>query len=190
MSVKRESTVHRFVSERKTQVAIEQTRFLNTVFLYSEFNASPGLLRATAGYCGLLQGICPPCQSRGWGICKFWAARGPRDRHLPTPNFWHARGFRYQNITTQRILLEKHADWLTSQGQEKIEEVCKGMFSILCMHFFMHCLLSQKYIAKSGAIDVNQRLYGYWIKFLWTLCEEHPFIFIKLFITVNFTAQY
>ena len=86
---------------------------------------------------GLLQGICPPCQSRGWGICKFWAARGPRARHLPTPNFWHARGFRYQNITTQRILLEKHADWLTSQGQEKIEEVCKGMFSILCMHFFI-----------------------------------------------------
>ena len=142
------------------------------------------------GYCGLLQGICQPCQSRGWGICKFWAARGPRARHLPTPNFWHARGFRYQNITTQRILLEKHADWLTSQGQEKIEEVCKGMFSILCMHFFMHCLLSQKYIEKSGAIDVNQRLYGYWIKFLWTLCEEHPFIFIKLFITVNFTAHY
>ena len=53
VSVQRESTVHRFVSERKTQVAIEQTRFLNTVFLYSEFNASPGLLRATAGYCGL-----------------------------------------------------------------------------------------------------------------------------------------
>ena len=50
MSVKRESTVYRFVSERKTQVVIEQTRFLNTVFLYSEFNASPGLLRATAGH--------------------------------------------------------------------------------------------------------------------------------------------
>ena len=26
---------------------------------------------------GLLQGICPPCQSRGWGICKFCAVRGP-----------------------------------------------------------------------------------------------------------------
>ena len=24
----------------------------------------------------LLQGICPPWQSRGWGICKFCAARG------------------------------------------------------------------------------------------------------------------
>ena len=28
--------------------------------------------------------------------------------------------------TTQRILLEKQADWLIFQGREKIEEVCKG----------------------------------------------------------------
>ena len=43
----------------------------------------------------------------------------------------------YQNITTQRILLEKQADWLICQGWEKIEEVCKGMFLISCMHFFI-----------------------------------------------------
>ena len=42
----------------------------------------------------------------------------------------------YQNITTQRILLEKQAYWLNCQGQEKIEEGCKDMLSILCMHFF------------------------------------------------------
>jgi len=47
----------------------------------------------------------------------------------------------------------KQADWLICQGQEKVEEVCKDMFSILCIH----CLSSQNYIAKSGAIDVNQR---------------------------------
>ena len=41
------------------------------------------------------------------------------------------------NITTQRILLEKQADWLICQGREKIKEVFKGMFSILCMHFFI-----------------------------------------------------
>ena len=36
-------------------------------------------------------------------------------------------------------LLEKQApaDWLICPGREKIEEVCKGMFSILCMHFFI-----------------------------------------------------
>ena len=27
---------------------------------------------------GPLQGICPPCQSRGWDICKFCTARGRR----------------------------------------------------------------------------------------------------------------
>ena len=43
----------------------------------------------------------------------------------------------YRRITTQRILLEKQADWLIFQGREKNEEVCKGMFSILCMHFFI-----------------------------------------------------
>ena len=41
------------------------------------------------------------------------------------------------NITTQRILLEKQAVWLIWQGWGKNEEVCKGMFSILCMHFFI-----------------------------------------------------
>ena len=45
---------------------------------------------------GLLRGICPPCQSWEWGICKFCAARG------------HSRAFdthavSYQNTTTQRI---------------------------------------------------------------------------------------
>ena len=54
----------------------------------------------------------------------------------------HSRAFdthaaSYQNITTQRILLRKKADWVICQGQEKIEEGCKGMFLILCMHFFI-----------------------------------------------------
>ena len=50
----------------------------------------------------------------------------------------HSRAFdmdavSYQNITTQRILLGKKADWLICQGQEKIEEGCRGMFLILCI---------------------------------------------------------
>ena len=104
---------------------------------------------------GLLQGICLHCQSRGWGICKFCAARGP--------GIWqpqgHSRAFdthavSYQNITTQRILLAKKADWLICQGQQKIEEGCKGMFLILCISSL---LVKPEYIAKSRAIDVNQR---------------------------------
>ena len=32
---------------------------------------------------GLLRALCTPCQYRGWGICKFYTARGVG--HLPTP---------------------------------------------------------------------------------------------------------
>ena len=35
-----------------------------------------------------------------------------------TPSFRHARGF-LSKYTTQRILLEKQADWLIFQGREK-----------------------------------------------------------------------
>ena len=69
---------------------------------------------------GLLRGIYPPCQSRGWGICKFCTARGPGICQPPG----HSRAFdthavSYQNITTQKVLLEKKkADWLICQGQE------------------------------------------------------------------------
>ena len=42
----------------------------------------------------------------------------------------------------------------------------------------------------SEAIDMNQRFFGYWIKFLLILFEEHSFLFIKLFIAVNFTVNY
>ena len=106
---------------------------------------------------GLLRGICSPCQSRGWGICKFCTSRGPG---ICQPLAFDTLAVSYQNITTQGILLEKQADWLICQGWEKIEEVCKGMVSILCIHFF---IAYQARITKrsSGAIDVNRRFLGY-----------------------------
>ena len=74
------------------------------------------------------------------GVGHLQILRCPWAGHLPTPGPLRAfdtHAVSYQNITTQRILLEKQADWLIFQGREKIEEVCKGMFSILCMHFFI-----------------------------------------------------
>ena len=80
----------------------------------------------------------PPCHSQGWGICKFCAAREPRIcQPRGQPRAFETHAVSYQNITTQRILLKKQADWLICQRREKIEEVCKSMFSILCMHFFI-----------------------------------------------------
>ena len=68
---------------------------------------------------GLLWGICPPSQSWGWGICKFCTVQGPG---ICQP-WGHSRAFdthmiSYQNITTQKVLPEKKADWLICQGQE------------------------------------------------------------------------
>ena len=125
----------------------------------------------------LLQGIGPPCQSQGSRICQ--------------PRAFDTHAVSYQNITTQTILLEKTwEDWLICQGRQKIEEDCKGMFSILCIHFFIAYQARITHERNSGAIDVNQRFFGYWIKFPLILFEEHPFIFIKLPIAVNFTAHY
>ena len=81
------------------------------------------------GYCGAFARLVSP---GGWGICC--AARGPgicQPRGQPRAFDTHAVSY----ISTKRILLEKQADFC--QGREKIEEVCKGMFSILCMHFFI-----------------------------------------------------
>ena len=95
----------------------------------SEYNASvnyscahPPPLRPR-----LLRGICQFCPAWGPGICQPWGYSQASDMHVVS----------YQNITTLRILPEKQAYWLNYQGQEKIEEGCKDMFSILCMHFFI-----------------------------------------------------
>ena len=47
-------------------------RFFFSYNIYASVNSS-----CTQHPPGLLRGICPSCQSRGWGICKFCAARGP-----------------------------------------------------------------------------------------------------------------
>ena len=102
---------------------------------------------------GLPRGIFPPFQSKGWGICKFCAARGPGICQ-PRGYFraFETHAVSYQNITTQRVLLKKKSRLahLSRTGG------CKGMFSILCMHFFIayQARITKR---KSVAIDVNQR---------------------------------
>ena len=80
---------------------LEHVHFSKTLCI-SQFHLRP------APPPGLLRGICPPCQSRGWGICNFCTARGPGICQPPG----HSRAFdthavSYQNITTQKVLLEK-----------------------------------------------------------------------------------
>ena len=64
------------------------------------------------------------------------------------------------------------------------------MFSILCMHFFIAYQARITHERNSGAIDVNQRFLVIESSFPLILFEEHPFIFIKLPIAVNFTAHH
>ena len=58
----------------------------------------------------LLRDIYPLCQSRGWGICKSCAARGPGSCQ---PQVFDTHTVSYQNITTRRILLELY--WKNNQ---------------------------------------------------------------------------
>ena len=134
---------------------------------------------------GLLRSICPPCHSRGWGICKFCTARGPGVCQ-PWDHFWafDTNAVSYQNRTTQKVLLEKTQIGSSVKDRNKLKRVVKAC-SRLCMHFFI--ALSQDYIAKLE-LSMWINVFGYWIKFLLILFEEHSFILIKLFITYNLTA--
>ena len=87
------------------------------------------------GYCGAFSCLVSPRVGHLQILCC------PGARHLPTPGpiprYRHASGFLSEYNYTQRISLGEKEDWLVCQGQEKIEEGCKGMFLILCMHFFI-----------------------------------------------------
>ena len=43
----------------------------------------------------------------------------------------------YQNITTQRVLLEKKQIGSSVKDRNKLKRVVKACYSMLCMHFFI-----------------------------------------------------
>ena len=106
---------------------------------YSSFNSScappphhpPPPPGATAGHLPALSVL---------GVGHLQILHCPETGHLPTPgsfpSFSQARSFLSEYNYTQGFTGKK-ADWLICQGQEQIEEGCKGMFSLLGMHFFI-----------------------------------------------------
>ena len=135
-------------------ILIDETH--REILSISQFQLRPlPLPRATAGHW-------PALSVPGVGHLQILCC--PGDGHVPTPRFWHADDFTGK---TRR---------LAHLSRTGIEEDCKGMFSILCMHFFIAYQARITHERNSGAIDVNQRLFGYWIKFPLILFEEHPFI--------------
>ena len=138
--------------------------------------------RATAGHL-------PPLSVPGVGHLQI--LRFPGAGHLPTPgpfpSFCHARGFLSEYNYTDDFLGKK-ADWLICHGQEKIEEVVEA-----CSWFYAcisSLLIQQELHREIRSYRRKSTFFGYWIKFLLILFEKYPFIFIKLFITYNFTALY
>ena len=96
--------------------------------------------------------IYTPCQSRGWGICKFCTARGPGTRQ-PRGHFpgFHTHAVSYQNITTQKVLLEKKQIGSFVKDRNKLKRVVKA-----CSRFYAR--VSSLHIKPEiGAIDVSQR---------------------------------
>ena len=115
LGVKLLFTVHIFFSE--------QSFYGNNASVNSSCAQSPPT-PPPPGYCAAFACLVSP----GGGALASFSMPGGRAFASPGS---------CQHITTQRILLGKQADRLICQGREKIEEVCKGMFSILCMHFFI-----------------------------------------------------
>ena len=79
---------------------------------------------------GQPRGICSHCQSRGWGIRNFIAARG-LGISIPRGNLW-AFDTRVFEIEISFFIGKDEAfvkDWLVHQGLEKLVDVFKGIFS-------------------------------------------------------------
>ena len=81
--------------------------------MHQSIQPAPSSLRATTGHL-------PALSAPGVGHLQILHCSGAG--HLPIsvpfPSFWHAQGFLSEYITTQKVLLEKKADWLICQGQE------------------------------------------------------------------------
>ena len=135
-----------------SQKPVELSRENGTTFLcISQFQLRPA--PHPPGYCGAFAHLVSP------GGGAFANVALPGGRAFANPELLTRTRFPI-NITTQRILPEKQAHWLICQGREKIEEVCKGMFSILCMHFFI-AYQARITWRNLGAIGLNHRFFGY-----------------------------
>ena len=108
----------------------------------------PGLLVPGVGHLQTL--LCP-------GVGHLQTLPYPGDRHLPTlglfPTFWHAcrflSEFNYEEDFTRKTSILAPLSRIGKNWRGLLRHV------VDFMHAFLHCLSSQNYIAKSGAIDVT-----------------------------------
>ena len=97
---------------------------------------------------GLLRGICLPRQSQGW------AQAFANPRAIPKLLTCMLFPIRIYNYTEDFTRKNKHIG-SSVNDRKKLKRVVEVFLNF--MHAFLHCLSSQNYIAKSGAIDATQR---------------------------------
>ena len=107
----------------------------------------------------LLRGICPPCQSRGWGICKCCTTRGLRQPPGQSQAF-DTHAVSYQNITTQKVLLEKKQIGSSVKDRNKLKRVVKA-----CSRFYAcisSLLIKQEFIhSENRSYRCESTFFGY-----------------------------
>ena len=116
--------------------------------MHQSISAAPAPSPPPLGYCGAFVRLV----SHGGGALANFALPGGRAFANPgaKPELLTRTRFPISIELHRGFQWKKQADWLICQGRGKIEEVCKGMFSILCMHFFI-AYASQNYIAELGS---------------------------------------
>ena len=123
--------------------------------LYASVNSSCAQ-SPPPGYCGAFARLVSP---GGGAFAKFVLPRGRAFANPGAiPELWHARGFLSEyNYTEDFIGKEMRLAHLSRAGKN-----WRGLKRHVLdfMHAFLHCLSSQDYIAKSGAIKVNQRFWS------------------------------
>ena len=125
----------------------KQIRFTNYASVNSTCAQSP------PGYCGAFARLVSP----GGGTFANFALPGGPGIRQPRG---HSRGFdthavSYQNITTQKVLLEKKQIGSSVKDRNKLERVVKA-----CSRFYAcvsSLLIKPELHSEIGAFDVNQR---------------------------------
>ena len=127
------------------------------------------------GYCGHLL----PLVSPGGGAFENFVLLGAG--HLPTPgplaSFSHARSFLSEYNYSEGFIGSPVKD------RNKLKRVVKVWSQFYACISSLH--IKMELHSKNRSYRCESTCFGYWIKF-----EEHPFIFIKLFVTYNVTVLY
>ena len=147
----------------------------NAKLCISQFQLRPAPSQATAGHL-------PALSVPGVGHLQILCCPGAG--HLPTPgpflSFLHARGFLWENNYTEDFTgKESRLAHLSRTGKlKRFVKACSWFYACI-----WSLLIEPELHSEIGSYRLESTFFGYWIKFLLILFEEHPFIFIKLFIT-------